>query len=103
MPLRSKISGKLEVVLFQELQKPWRPNGARKENSMNHLRNDRGEFITAVGAPGSPARVKAQYPALIARVKQNPDQRAKLEAEAGLNRHERDSIDFILKFEETKP
>lgn len=32
---------------------------------MNHLFNDRGQRVIAVGAPGSRERVKCEYPALI--------------------------------------
>lgn len=32
---------------------------------MNRLQNDRGQSITAIGAPGSLERVKAQWPGFI--------------------------------------
>lgn len=32
---------------------------------MNHLRNDRGQMVIAVGAPGSEERLRAEYPMLI--------------------------------------
>jgi len=33
---------------------------------MNHTTNDRGEYVIAIGAPGSIARVTVEYPMLIA-------------------------------------
>ena len=35
---------------------------------MNHVRNDRGQLVTAVGAPGSEERLRCEYPALIERL-----------------------------------
>jgi hypothetical protein len=35
------------------------------EKEMNQIKNDRGQYVTAVGAPGSKARAAVQYPALI--------------------------------------
>jgi len=35
----------------------------------NHIINDLGETVIACGAPGSAARLKAQYPLLIARLR----------------------------------
>jgi hypothetical protein len=32
---------------------------------VNSVKNDRGEFVTAIGAPGSEARVRVEYPALV--------------------------------------
>lgn len=32
---------------------------------MNHVKNDRGEIVIAIGAPASIARVKVEYPELI--------------------------------------
>lgn len=35
---------------------------------VNSVKNDRGKYVTAIGAPGSEARVKVEYPKLIDRV-----------------------------------
>ena len=35
---------------------------------VNHVKNDIGETVIAIGAPGSPARVKIEYPALIEKI-----------------------------------
>lgn len=32
---------------------------------MNYIENDRGEFVIAVGAPGSPARAAVEHPTKI--------------------------------------
>jgi len=32
---------------------------------MNTVKNDKGQWVTAIGAPGSIERVKVEYPALI--------------------------------------
>jgi len=35
---------------------------------VNSVKNDRGEYVIAIGAPGSIARVKVEYPKLIDRI-----------------------------------
>ena len=37
---------------------------------MNYLHNDRGQRVIAEGAPGSQARVRCEYPALIAELQE---------------------------------
>lgn len=36
---------------------------------MNKVRNDRGEWVTAIGAPGSLERIKVERPVLIAKIR----------------------------------
>lgn len=39
----------------------------------NGLKNDRGEWVTAIGAPGSRERIKCQYPMLISDIEKARD------------------------------
>lgn len=40
---------------------------------MNRIKNDRGEWVVAVGSPGSIERIKCQYPMLISDIQRARD------------------------------
>ena len=63
---------------------------------MNYITNDKGESVIAVGAPGSIARVKAKYPALIYRVKKTGTWREGDLQRSGLQDFEFESFVHII-------
>jgi hypothetical protein len=46
---------------------------------VNHVQNDKGEHVIAVGAPGSVARVKVEFPALLEAIAGDDDEDALVE------------------------